>query len=444
MKSDTLDSSTMSSIDTDASVLRKMPNFPTKKYSSSDDSDSDSDFGSSTSARRKRVRSRPLRPKRQEPKTKDASYDETTSSDSDTEKEKSKTNGKIEDSSSMSSDSDDDSLVKKSAKLPVKARTLTKKKKGSESSDSDAKTASRRSSTETPPPPPKKVVPKIADKKVVKEKTPLRASQRNAVKVDEIKPEEKNEDSSDSEAPLAPKKKTTDLVRDILMKFSTNRATSDSDSKSNKIESGSDSDEDKKVLKPAKEPEKKQVKCKKDIKEEHKEETLVSSSSQEPITRSIAVQTEAFSRVSNLPDLKHRPDRISELEKELQMQAKTNRLLEMEFDKTKVLIERMRSDHDDEISEINARHLVQVSEIKKKQWVGLRFFGKFGYWLFFLVLQLRNGGHLSLLLEYCVLQCGVSTSALAVGAQACLSEKTVNICGFSDIRVITLAFKVIG
>lgn len=101
-----------------------------------------------------------------------------------------------------------------------------------------------------------------------------------------------------------------------------------------------------------------------------KEETIVSSSSQEPITRSIAVQT---NRIEIPPEesqeLVQKTERIADLEKELQVQVNANKLLEVELNKTRVILDRIRSDHEDEISEINSKHVLNISEIKKKQWV---------------------------------------------------------------------------
>lgn len=101
-----------------------------------------------------------------------------------------------------------------------------------------------------------------------------------------------------------------------------------------------------------------------------KEETIVSSSSQEPITRSVAIQA---SRIEIPPEesqeLVQKTERVAELEKELQVQLNANKLLEVELNKTRVILDRIRSDHEDEISELNSKHVMNVSEIKKKQWV---------------------------------------------------------------------------
>ncbi|EEB12129.1 zinc finger protein MYND domain-containing protein, putative [Pediculus humanus corporis] len=99
------------------------------------------------------------------------------------------------------------------------------------------------------------------------------------------------------------------------------------------------------------------------------EETIVSSSSQEPITRSVSVQTSrAEVTAEESQELVQKAERIAELEKELQVQLNASKMLEVELNKTRVILERMRSDHEDELSEINNKHVMNISEIKKKQW----------------------------------------------------------------------------
>lgn len=192
------------------------------------------------------------------------------------------------------------------------------------------------------------------------------------IKDDSLKSEDfskKNYESSDSEEPNKASKLKQDTESESDMekknvKKSTKKSKTESlEEKVQKIKKQKNIVDDKK-LKNKKPDDKEEMK--------EKEETIVSSSSQEPITRSIAVQTNKVEApVEETQELEAKTERIGELEKDLQGQINANKLLEVELNKIRVLLDRIRNDHEDEISEINSKHAMNISEIKKKQWVSL-------------------------------------------------------------------------
>lgn len=188
------------------------------------------------------------------------------------------------------------------------------------------------------------------------------------LKKEQSKNKKKSYESSDSEdqnqkrGELKQETESESEELDKKLKKSTKKSKTESlEEKVQKIKKQKNIVDDKKVKN-------KKAEDKEELKE--KEETIVSSSSQEPITRSVSVQTSrAEVTAEESQELVQKAERIAELEKELQVQLNASKMLEVELNKTRVILERMRSDHEDEISEINNKHVMNISEIKKKQWV---------------------------------------------------------------------------
>lgn len=265
-------------------------------------------------------------------------------------------------------------------------RSVTKKEAGA-----DAKTPGKK------PEKPTQRANVRQKKEISSESTDLEAKDKSSKK--DIKKGLKESNSSDSEEPLSLKTEGKKEIerRGAFKKFGekVKNESSDSDSPLNKSGKLKDTESESELEKNAKKTTKKsktesleekvqKIKKQKNIlddkkgkgkkgedKEElkEKEETLVSSSSQEPITRSVAVQTAKVEvPVEESPELLRKTERIAELEKDLEAQISTYTVLEKELNKTRVLLERIKNAHEDEIAELNSKHAMNVSEIKKKQW----------------------------------------------------------------------------